>query len=560
MKKMTKMTKLNTSIKFLLNYYYKSQNLFNLIIFKNKYIIISLLFMALITFLFNKNLDYFKDLNLNLLSIKSFLIYIIIFYLSYIKFNLIIKFLSVLKSIPFFYKEINKKTNNIETILLFYYIINIFFIIILFLFIKNLTYNFYLINFELGNYTYYYTNVISIILLFAFLELFLSNKFIIEDKSVNLIIVIFNIILTFTPFIFLNFCGSLNYFTIYCESTDTNDFQKNIREPDKIIMSNNTNSVSFGSFENNNSNVNINTPTSTINNSETSNIPQNSNSGNLIKYLETTTKSINYKDDISTVKFNYEESILNRGRSRFRYNVDDSYSLKIRSSSEETIKPLYGSNNYLKLLNPIKINYINSYSDITFNYLNVIINSLDEYSKITNNNLKFYNNIYEVSTFSQYLYQKDMDIINKDINLWSSSKPYVINQFINLNPLKIILESITLIRSYDSKFEFNNKLIIDEIVKILENKEKIKYIEQLEKIKLILLDTQPIKLNELKSSFDLSSNNSPDSSSDNSPDKSPDKSPDISPDKSKKIKIKTLESISNLDKLYFKDLFTVRKK
>jgi hypothetical protein len=87
---------------------YRALSLINTFSIKNKYLLFSCLIMALITFIFNKNISsfivYFKDFNVytSNINFKLIFIYVIITYLSYIKFNFIIKILSIFKSIPFF--------------------------------------------------------------------------------------------------------------------------------------------------------------------------------------------------------------------------------------------------------------------------------------------------------------------------------------------------------------------------------------------------------------------------------------------------------------------------
>lgn len=69
--------------------FYKSTRL-NILLFKNKYLILSIIALAIITFLFNKNLNYFNGFtidnlnNINLFNIKSIIFIFILFYLCYI--------------------------------------------------------------------------------------------------------------------------------------------------------------------------------------------------------------------------------------------------------------------------------------------------------------------------------------------------------------------------------------------------------------------------------------------------------------------------------------------
>jgi hypothetical protein len=145
--------------------------------------------------------------------------------------------------------------NNLSLIL-WYYLLNIFFIIILFLFMFNLTNNLYLVNISLGSYVFFYSYLFAILFLFSFLEHFLDTKFIINNNPVNIKIILLIIFLTFGPFIYLNFFGSffnnltykvLDHFTVHCDSHDNSEYQNKIKESeikDKIIL----NRVSYRSF------------------------------------------------------------------------------------------------------------------------------------------------------------------------------------------------------------------------------------------------------------------------------------------------------------------------
>jgi len=47
-----------------LTIFYQATTVFKILLFKNKYIVMSLIILSLITFLFNKNLDYFNYLTI----------------------------------------------------------------------------------------------------------------------------------------------------------------------------------------------------------------------------------------------------------------------------------------------------------------------------------------------------------------------------------------------------------------------------------------------------------------------------------------------------------------
>lgn len=58
-----------------LNIYYKAYSLINIYAYRNKYLIISLIIMAIITFIFNKNINsavaFFKDLDLKNITLNN---------------------------------------------------------------------------------------------------------------------------------------------------------------------------------------------------------------------------------------------------------------------------------------------------------------------------------------------------------------------------------------------------------------------------------------------------------------------------------------------------------
>nr|YP_009504994.1 hypothetical protein [Lyophyllum shimeji]AWW14113.1 hypothetical protein [Lyophyllum shimeji] len=242
----------------ILKLYYQALSLVNIFTFKNKYFIALYILLAFISFIFNNNIEgatnFFKDLDLNNYSFSNFKLYIILLimlYLSTCKFNLIIKILSILRSIPFFYKEQQVYRKDLKFIMWIYYNLNFFFILILLIIINNITNNLYSINEDIGIFTNYYTNISSILLTLIFFKYFLAKQFYINNNSNALSIIILNIILTFGPFIFFNLLANssflisselknkfVSHFTVYCDSIGSNNFQDKIKETDNISSPN----------------------------------------------------------------------------------------------------------------------------------------------------------------------------------------------------------------------------------------------------------------------------------------------------------------------------------
>src|ERR1700733_500420 len=203
-KNIIKKKNMRTLLKEQLFIFYKSRAIFSGFIFKNKYVILFLLLLALISFLFNKNLYYFKDLNFYHLNSLIIIIYVVIVYLIYIKFTLMVRLFSLYKSIEFFYTQIKlKRIKDIKFIARYYYSFNIFFIIISILFITHLSYN--LIQANIENYVDL-SDIVSVTLFLFFFEEITNKEFkVIEKNNINPFLIIFNILLIFFPFFFLNF-------------------------------------------------------------------------------------------------------------------------------------------------------------------------------------------------------------------------------------------------------------------------------------------------------------------------------------------------------------------
>jgi hypothetical protein len=145
----------------------RSRSLFAGIIFQNRYFLIPIFICLAGSIIFNSTLEYFIDISIYQFNLLSFILSLVIIYLIYIKFILFSRIFILFKSILFFYKEINKLTQikDIKLITLYYYLINLFGIIISLFIINKIGSNFELLNL----YPYLsYTTIISLLL-------FLSN-------------------------------------------------------------------------------------------------------------------------------------------------------------------------------------------------------------------------------------------------------------------------------------------------------------------------------------------------------------------------------------------------
>jgi|ERR1700724_22853 len=194
--------------------FYKSITIFKFLLFKNRYMIFPLITLALVTFIFNNNLDYFNDFtignlnNINLFNIKSIIFLFITIYLAYIKLNFLIRTIALIKGFSFFYREI--KTNLIKDIkfmCLYFYIFNLFFVSISILFIINLINNIFTINSDLGMLINYSTNITSLLILCFYFYEIINHKFNINtspEGEINPLKILFLIGIVFTPLIVFN--------------------------------------------------------------------------------------------------------------------------------------------------------------------------------------------------------------------------------------------------------------------------------------------------------------------------------------------------------------------
>lgn len=233
--------------------YQKANTLPSGMVILNKTIIFFLILMGIVTLIFNSNKIYFLNIN-DYNVFKSLVILLVIIYICYSKLQLGIRLFNTIKSTYFFYKELRFNNNNIQnlnSIMFFYYFINIFLVVISVLFIYNITHNLYLINSDLGDCSYIYSNLVSVLSLLVYIDHIFYDKIGIDNnKPFNGFIAFIGIALLIGPFVYLYSFGSPfklgNYFTIYCDSTEEKDkiFMELFKGKGKeIISTNNNNSV-----------------------------------------------------------------------------------------------------------------------------------------------------------------------------------------------------------------------------------------------------------------------------------------------------------------------------
>lgn len=240
---------------------YFSRSIFNSYMIKSKHILLYLIILMLATFIFNKNIVIFKDLNIYNIYHISAIFNIVLIYITYIKFNILVRGVSFIKSIKYFYNQIKlNRIKNLKMIILYYYLLNTFLMVISLLFINNIHNNIYSLHLE----SYIeFTNLISIILLLFYSIYIITMEFkIIEsNNNINPLIIVINILILFIPFITINFYYDKinifdNIFTIHCDSKGSSSFETNLKENPSIVITNNSNSI----INNPNSKIYINTP------------------------------------------------------------------------------------------------------------------------------------------------------------------------------------------------------------------------------------------------------------------------------------------------------------
>jgi hypothetical protein len=110
-----------------LTLFYKSRSIFNSYMIKSKHILLYLIILRLITFIFNKNIVQFKDWNIYNINYISFIFNGVLLYITYVKFNIMVRVISFIKSIKYFYNQIKlNRIKNLKMIILLFikYIFN----------------------------------------------------------------------------------------------------------------------------------------------------------------------------------------------------------------------------------------------------------------------------------------------------------------------------------------------------------------------------------------------------------------------------------------------------
>jgi len=428
---------------------YKSNRL-NILLFKSsKYLILSVILLALITFLFNKNLDYFYNFTIAPspfplyggegdiffqmhFSLKILTFFFITIYLCYIKFNLLTRMFALIKGIPFFYSE--KKKNYIEDIkiiCIYFYILNLFFISISILFIINLTNNIFIINYDLGMLISYLTNITSILILLFYFNKIINKKFIINKNEINPLKILLLIVIVLTPFILLNLysdrintlLGEYNIFkfsSIQGDSTEDSNYNDRLKEGTNIIITNNTSTSNTTNFINSNNNSNINTTTKPISklNEAPSPFPHNGGEGrNLTPFLlrEGSGSRINVKNlpidtNTPTLKMIYlnelPEKIFKKIFNQFiEYKKNGTKEFKYYLKN-----PIYYNDVEYKI-NENLIKFLKS-------YLNKIITDNNNKNLDTKQKIKFINRLYEKTVEFNYnlnLYKENYKLENSNL-------------------------------------------------------------------------------------------------------------------------------------------------
>lgn len=243
-----KKTKLRDLLKQQLYIFYKSRTIFSGFIIKNKYVILYLVFLTLITFIFNKNVNSFKGLNFYEINHLTIILYFVILYSIYIKFSIILRIFSLIKSFKFFYVNLSLNLiKDIKIIALYYYIFNSFFIIISIFFIANLSYNLNQIN--LQNYIDI-TNILSLVPLLCYVDVIFKTEIkITENNNFKSFPIIVTLLLIFIPFFIFNcYPEKISLFferffvirPIYCDTVGDPNLLNNLKDENssKITLKN----------------------------------------------------------------------------------------------------------------------------------------------------------------------------------------------------------------------------------------------------------------------------------------------------------------------------------
>jgi hypothetical protein len=421
----------------LLNFY-KSRTIFNSFMIKNKYILIYLIILMLITLIFNRNIDSFKDLNIYNSHYISIMFNFVLVYITYIKFNILVRCLSFLKSIIYFYNQIIlSRIKNIKSIALYYYIFNLFFMIISILFINNIHNNLYNLNFE----CYIdFTNVLSMIsCLFYFIYILTMKFHIIDNDNINPLIIVLTILIIFIPFITFNFYYDKinifdNYFKgyiIHCDPIEDSSFEDRLKDKSSIVITNNSNSPNI--INNRMENVYINTPKDVITD-KPSNIGTTSTTDGNQDPLNNKVVVINNIRDINSkfiflfinslslrdvdIQFNdeYYNNFINKSGVNYKLDTNIIYFFEEQKDFLKQFSNNYNVNNnkfiinYIYKLYELYLDHNDNLAQITDEH-NVAIGTLDMIKEIKHDRLiKVQDDYNDYITQIYYPHKKDFEV------------------------------------------------------------------------------------------------------------------------------------------------------
>ena len=235
-----------------LKLFYKSRSLLSGFLITNKYLILILLLFTLISLIFHKYIVYFKDINIYENYSVLILIYLVLIYFTYIKFNLMIRTIYLVKSISFFYNSIKqKKIKDIKGIAFYYYFFNLLIFIISIIFVNKIHYNFVYINIS---YFIDYTNIISILfVLFCLDNIFTTEFNIVENNNFKPLMVIYYILIIFIPVLLFNCFYDqiitifrkffIDNFVVHCDSKGDMNFRDKLIDKDSLVIGHSSNRV-----------------------------------------------------------------------------------------------------------------------------------------------------------------------------------------------------------------------------------------------------------------------------------------------------------------------------
>ena len=413
----------------LLNFY-KSRSILNSYIIKNKFMLITLVLLILITFIFNKNLNYFKDLDIYEINTLTIILFFVTFYIIYIKFNIMVRMIYLVKSIPYFVKNIKlNKITDIKIICLYYYLFNILFIILSIFFITHLHHNLTIVN--IPN-IIDYTNIISVILLIFNLnniinkELTINNNICINKLSLfNFVFIVISILgIHFYQDQIKNFFDVyfIKKFTIFCDSTEDLDLDKKLKGKN-VVINTHSNSVSIG---NHNSNLFVKSPSHLDN----SNLNA-STSSNVILTNEEINNNLNSIIE-STDYYDVLISSLNQISPEFLHYFIIENAINDTEFSNLMFNSFYDESELIYKIDTKLINFLNEYIQMVSKNTNIASDYLIQY-------------FFRLYDLDLVLKQK-IDVIVSDYNTKlhkiDNERIYALNFYTPLNLSPFIMEKI----------------------------------------------------------------------------------------------------------------------